>query len=439
MSSQTIYKYRVYCTTTSEYKYIWSPIKPTTCPANDTHTIDVNSITITDKVEKNEYAVNNLPLTSFDEVRMVERTGIIEIKSVFGKSNLRDIYTTTGSGSITNNLGDSEYRLQTTAVGTDSALLLSRERGRYMAGMQAETGIAARVVGTLVGNQTIIIGLRDSSNGFYFKHTSTGTYACILRDGVETAIHMSEWNNDSFDGKGKSGSTLNINDGIIYNIRFTWYGYGGIEFRINTVNTSNIHTSWLGHLYKPFAQTSVKNPNLPICVALSNNGTASPAEVYVAGRQYAVLGKYIPTRRLSSCYIINKNINSSTLFIPVLTIKRKNGFNGNSIKDYSIDIIPSVDMIVQLRVDTDLTGSLFKNLPDTPSQETCAEYDDSATVVAGGIVIWTGYVVGSKQSLLSDFNVTYNLSESQNMTLCARGVSANNGSVSAVLRWTEEW
>ena len=437
--TEIVYKYRIYCNTEGGYKYIWSTGPPTTCPTNDTHFVDSNSAVIIDKLNVNEYAVNNLPLTAFDEVRVAERTSVMELKSMFGKSELRDIYSVEGAGTITNNVGDSEYNLQTTVNGLDKAKLYSRERGRYMAGMQAECGIATRIVGTLTGEQTVKIGLSDGINGLYFKHTSSGTFACVMRDGVENSTHMSQWNTDTFDGTGKSGHILNINDGVIYNIRFTWYGYGGIEFRINTVNTTNTHSSWLGHIYKPYAETSIKNPNLPIVVDLSNGGTNAAAQVFVAGRQYSILGKYSPISRLSSCFTLNKSVNSSVVFSPIINIRRKSSHLGNSIKNYSIDIVPSVDMIIQLRVDTQVTGFNFRTLPNTPSLESCAEYDDSSTAVTGGIVIWTGYMVGSRQSLLSDVNATYNLSETQTMTVCARNVTGTNGSVSAVLRWTEEW
>lgn len=51
--STTIYKYRIPCTTTSTYEYVWSETTPTTCPVNTGHTIDSANIIIVDKVEKN--------------------------------------------------------------------------------------------------------------------------------------------------------------------------------------------------------------------------------------------------------------------------------------------------------------------------------------------------------------------------------------------------
>jgi hypothetical protein len=41
-----VYKYRVFCTTDNKYLYLWSDTEPTTCPENNTHTIDANETQI---------------------------------------------------------------------------------------------------------------------------------------------------------------------------------------------------------------------------------------------------------------------------------------------------------------------------------------------------------------------------------------------------------
>lgn len=38
----TVYKWEVFCETAEEYKSVWSPTTPTTCPDNNTHTISPN-------------------------------------------------------------------------------------------------------------------------------------------------------------------------------------------------------------------------------------------------------------------------------------------------------------------------------------------------------------------------------------------------------------
>lgn len=46
----TIYKYRLYCQTESGFYTVWGSTPPTCCPNNNTHSIDTNSIIITEQV-----------------------------------------------------------------------------------------------------------------------------------------------------------------------------------------------------------------------------------------------------------------------------------------------------------------------------------------------------------------------------------------------------
>ena len=59
----TIYKYRIRCTTDSVYEFVWGENPPTKCPTNTAHTVDLNSITITDKIEIDEVVIKeeNVP------------------------------------------------------------------------------------------------------------------------------------------------------------------------------------------------------------------------------------------------------------------------------------------------------------------------------------------------------------------------------------------
>lgn len=463
--SRTVKNYRCFCNTESAYVYTWSTTAPTTCPNNNTHTIDPNSIVVVDSVSSTETAVSNLPKTPFNEVRVAERTRVIELKSVFGISSLRDIVTTTGTGSVTNTLGDPEFTM-TVSGANDTAQLQSADRGRYVAGLQGEVGMACRLPASLTGNQVIKIGIFDNSNGLYFKYTAAGMFACVLRDGVEIATPQSQWNIDKFDGTGPSGvNGIDYSKGIIFIIDFTWYGYGGIIWSINTsINTTQ--TSWYAHHYSPQGQTSIKNPNLPLTVTMANNGTVANRSIYVAGRQFSLLGKYNPIYRLNSVYATAATVNSTT-FVPIISIRRKTGYLGNPIKLDQCDFIASANMIIQVRVlstspdGTTITGggSLsttaatntsanllpWANIPDTSPNDTAAQcyivpQPNPTASISGGIPIWCGMVSGTNNaSGTGSLDAPYMLPEYYIMTICARLISGNNGNLSVAMRWTEEW
>jgi hypothetical protein len=433
--NRNLNEYRLFCQTENAYVFTYNEVEPRSCPNDGAHVVDQTKTAVVSARPENIF-----PVTSFDELRVAERTGIIELKSVFGKSALRDMYLTTGAGaSINNNVGDAEFQLAVTGA-SDVAWLRSTERGRYVAGLQGEVGVACRNPQALQGNQTLRIGLFDQSNGFFFEHAAGDVVrAVVMRDGqVVVSLPMTEWNIDRFDGKGPSRYVFDARDGIIYNVRFTWYGYGNIEFRLNVTNPDNKQSSWLGHIYNPYAQTSVKTPNLPISVRLANNGTAVPAQAFVAGRQYSLLGKYDAINRVNCHYRVNATV--PLTFAPIISIRRKQGYLGNPIKAFAADVLSNVDVIVQFRVFVSLTGASWGAPADTSPQETAVEVDTSATAASGGTPIWTGVIAGtSKTTNATNLDISYDLPEFDILTIFGRTVSANNASVTTAFRWTEEW
>jgi hypothetical protein len=442
--SSPVYKYRYYCTTEATYVYKWDTTTPTVCPNNNGHTINSASITIIDTRAENTTTVVNLPTSAFDEVRVVERSKILELKSIAGLNSLRNIFTQVGTGTITNNYGDGIYVLSVSGA-NDRVVLQSSERGKYAAGLQGEVGIGCRLpLTTLTGNQFIRIGLFDSNNGFYFKKTASGLSVCVLRAGVETSIPRAQWNVDTLDGNGPSGLVLDETYGIIWRIIFTWYGYGSINFNVNVTHpVTLIQNNYLVHTYNPTTLTSVTTPNLPVSVELNNNGTSGTHSSHVAGRQYSLLGKYQPLYRTLSHFVTNITINSSTTFLPVLSMRRKADFIGVPIKLMSVDAIATRDMIVQIKVNTTLTGASFGNLIDISAADTAAEVDTSATSISNtGIPIYTALVDGSNTSVTTNLSdLAFDLPDSYIVTVSARAVSGGllNGVVSVVLRWGEEW
>lgn len=52
MSSPRVCKYRLYCNTDNKYEYVWSDTEPQACPINNTHSIDLSTISIIQIVEQ---------------------------------------------------------------------------------------------------------------------------------------------------------------------------------------------------------------------------------------------------------------------------------------------------------------------------------------------------------------------------------------------------
>lgn len=83
----TVYNYRVYCTTDSKYVTTWGTDTPTTCPENNTHTIDQNATTIINQVSTNMVSIEEetIPTNGYYKLEMIKITANV------GETKIKDI------------------------------------------------------------------------------------------------------------------------------------------------------------------------------------------------------------------------------------------------------------------------------------------------------------------------------------------------------------
>lgn len=404
------------------------------------------------------YPVNIPPLSQFKELNTVFRRQIIELKSTYGLSDLRDVQKTDGTyGSITNTIGVSaEYDLDTGATATGYAILESAERARYVPGFSAQVGIGIRIPTAPTSNMEAHWGYFtvDSStppaiqNGFLFSNTADGIFVRVYRGGTKIIdVAQADWNTDPLNGSGKSRATLDLTRGNIFQINYAWYGYGIVEWVINVpdpLTTENLNV--VIHRYAPTGQTSVIDPNLPISAYVYNGATVGGRfEMFVAGRQYSVLGEYQPNQRITSEARLQLG-SIGTTYVPLITARRKTNYLGVSVKIEGIDILSGQNMIMMVRTgipDSDLTGESFGTPSDTTASETAIEVDIAATAVVStsGDKLWQGMIGGSsgRQTVLNQKELGFDFIGSDNVCVMIRTVSGSNATVDCVVRYKEEW
>lgn len=388
--------------------------------------------------------------SQFDELIVSQKTPIVELTSVYGLSVLRDAVTTAGGGTVTNDA--TEYNLTNTTNGTDSSILESVLRGRYEPGFAGEAGIGVRIPLLPTGNQIGRWGLFDGQNGAFFGVNSTNVFVVIRRGGTDTTIPQSSWNVDRLDGTGPSGATLNLSKGNIFQIVFTWYGYGVIEFRVVIPDPSTLAQEVITvHRFSPTGQTSFIDPNLPLRAQIDNNGTAAAYSLFVGGRQYSIIGKYDPTFRVTSERRRITNVTST--LTPVLSFTRKAVFPSGSARTNSvqvdleeINIISSVDLSYQVLLGGTLNGS-FINYPTAttiiPDSETALLVNNTSTTITGGEVVFqgvTGGGTGGTRILASSELLDFTLPENQVVTLAVTNIGGGgSNTVDVVFRVAESW
>ncbi|CAM9174300.1 unnamed protein product, partial [Phaeothamnion confervicola] len=317
----------------------------------------------------------------YGSARVSEKTTLIDIKPFHCCSDRRDKIVTAGTGSVTNDQAQFIVAISGTS---DSALLTSLERGEYVAGCTAETGIGLQVdPAQFTGAQTLNFGYFDDSNGFFFVVSNTGLSLAYRKGGVTTGIPRSSWNGDYC-----SNSPPDIAKGLIYRINFSWYGLGAILFSVNYGQSDGSQVNRLIHSYAPASGLSCMNPHLPIRVELLANGSSDPVTAYIAGRQYSVIGKYKPMFRVTS-RIASATSVSSSAFIPLFSLRRKTMYLSCRMSVHSFDIIASHGVIVKIVTDATLTDSTFDGtLEDIAECESSLELDVAATGAENGIVLY---------------------------------------------------
>lgn len=385
-------------------------------------------------------AVSDAPTGQFGELRVVQKTPVLEVLSSYPFSALSEISTIAGSATVTTTGG--ERRLQTTANGADAVTLDTAKRGRYKPGYGGQAGVGMRIPVLPTGSQECRWGYFDGNDGAYFGVDATGVYVARLTGGVETKIYQSAWNRDKFNGRGASGLTLDLADGNIYQIDFTHYGHGIIDFQIVTTNAGLVQTPYSVHVINVKEAVSIEDPNLPVRIKVENGGTATAFNAYIGGRQFSIVGRYVPSDRLTPFQRLSLG-SIGTTPLPLISVRKKAGFLGIPVRLSGVDIITDQDCIVTALQNPTLTSASFGTPSELTAAETAIERDVSATI-AGGIPVWSRLIKatgsgGNAGGSASETGLDFEMIEQQPLTLTVRTVTGTGATASVIVRMREDW
>ena len=403
ITSDSVNKYRVRCVTEDTNVFAWGAREPTECPNDASHTIDSSLTVAVDSVSSESVNVSNLPLTSFDRVMCAEETVLIDIKPGMGLSRLRDEVSIQSSGaSITNEIGEAEFKLQVASAG-ESCQMRTIERGPYVSGLCAEVGIGGHLANMPVGDQVLRFGAFDDQNGYAFEINAGGLAVLVIKDGAEAhRCGIKDFNLDTMDGQGPSRLALNPLRGYVWCIRWSWYGYGAVEFAVVTENIDMEQHVVPMHRHYTKVRASISTPNLPITVQMKSGTTTAPFAAYVTGRKFSLLGKYTPTDRNTCVCALFASPPSSLMPPPSgqfsLFWLRRRASHCNIPAHISSIEITSTGGPIQASIDLVLvppTNLTWGNVPGISANETILEYAQGSTTkpetVNNPLSIWRGF------------------------------------------------
>lgn len=389
-----------------------------------------------------------LPLSELNTLLTSEKTPILSLNGALPLSNLRDEQQTSGTGVVVDEL--SEFRLHHQSSG-DFVRLQSQERGNYQPGMSGQSGIGIRLdTNTLSGDARAIWGYfeMNSANdaieeGYLFGLDANGLFIQIIKSGVtKKQIYQDDFNI-------RSGYDIDLTKGHIFNITYTYYGYGQILFQFVDTST-DIQDQKQQSIYSLHAErlsneTSLNRVNLKIgALCDSTTGTADYS-LRIGGRQISVVGQMNKRERINTGRVEGYSV--TTEFTPVMTFRKKDGFEQIPISFGSINVLSDTDAVVQIRLNADITGGTapnFVDLDEQPPSETALDIDKTADTVntATGIKLYEGFVEGTGKGSTQGLGVinidNVSLPDNSEITVCIKALSSS-GTASVIASIQEQW
>ena len=382
-----------------------------------------------------------LPTCPYGEVRVTQRTSILDLKSTFGVSALREYVTVANGGTVLGaaTTGTGEYSLNTTIVMGSAAALQSAERGAYQSGFGAETGMGIRLQPNFPVGQVAKWGFYDGTNGFYWQYDTVNKLSCnILRGGTTTQIVQSNFNTDLLDGTGPSTLVFDASRGNVFHILFSWYGYGSINFSIVMTDANANQCVVPVHQFCVPWSTSTVTPHLPIRAEITNVSSLSTGVMYLGGRQYCVLGNDHPPKRYTTVW--QQGAAYSSTATRTLAIRRKQGYTGTRMCIQGIDCITTSQAFYAVYQAATVVGGTWTVPTNMTASETGLEANTSFTLSTGGNLVYsTLFDVSLNMAGRESMDIAITEYDIFVVELTAMSGSGKQSVIGNLLRVEEEW
>lgn len=295
-----------------------------------------------------------------------------------------------GGGTVTHQPNESSATVAVGTANADRARLRSHTHFRYQAGKGQR--VLQSIINSNAGNadQTRRWGQYDDSDGLFWELAGT-TFGIVVRTStsggaVDTKVNQSAWNFDKLDGTGRSGVTLDLTKGSIFEIDYQWLGVGVVRWFVNGLlvhETINPNT-----LTVPYMKTAV----LPIQYEVVNTAGSTAGgfdAVCVAVRSES--GEAPPEYSFGA--FNSADISVTTTERPLLSIRPAATFNSLTNRMLLLPILMSVSTEgaragYRLVFGGTLTGASW-SAADAASG---AERDSSATAITGGTTLFRSFL-----------------------------------------------
>lgn len=383
----------------------------------------------------------------FQELVVAEKDTVFSLESSNGVSILRNVTETSGSASIPQEPQDGEIQMTTGTTASSVAVLETAQRGRYTPGKAAEAGIAIRFPnGVPTGDEEVKWGPFDDDDGAYFGVDSTGLFVARKRNGTEeNRVYKANWNGQNFSQI--VGQDIDLSVGFIFQITYTWYGYGPIAFEIIPIDKSwdpdtqgFRQTRVLVHSESIDGQTSITDPDMPIRVESTNGSDTTDLEVRVGGRQYSILGSRDERKRFVTGRAPTQSNISGWNFLA--SMRRKTGERSRGLKLDSVTVITDDYTEFGVFLDPSISSTSYAAPENVPASETSTEVSQTGSFDNAQPIykVWNVITDQSKKDTTDRVRgIDLNIPREQAIVLGARPLNGTSPTVAGALTLVEDW
>lgn len=389
---------------------------------------------------------------AFGRMRVSTIASIFDSMLQYDLDPINNLTELAGNGIVTHLPNESAASISTggTASG-DKAIYQSRKYHRYQAG-KSQLALITANLGESKLNVRKRVGLFDDANGFIFEQDGAGVASVIIRSStsgspVDNRVVQSNWNLDKLDGTGPSGVTLDLSKAQIFVIDFQWLGVGKVRMGFDIDGLL-----YYCHEFKHANSVTtvyMSTPHLPVRTEIENTGQAASATAIKKFCSSIVAEGGLPEE---PGYAFSANRGIAALAVttrrPVLSVRLAPSFQGKVNRAHLIfkemEMLAATNSCLwELVVAGTLTGASWV---DVDTVNSIAQYDLSATAIAGGRVFDQGFAVSGAgvakgQSQGGDVPVeVFNSYDGTTPTVISLVCTSFTGTsnINALLRWNEQ-
>lgn len=383
-------------------------------------------------------------LTQRGEVRVAPKFTQFSLSSRYPISVLRDTTTLAGAGTVTHAAG--LYVAATGAAANGSAALDSRDRGNYICGLGAIADMSVQVPVLPASDQIGEWYYGDASDGYGFGVDATSPYIFWTKAAAKTIVRQQNWNQDTLDGSGHSGVTLDLTKGVVCAIEFNWFSFGQVKWIFFTQGADGRQHKTGIHVISGLTTngSTIENANLPIGVKALNGAAGGAFEVRCGGRAFATLGDNKTMRRVTSHPRFNFGLANNTNFQYVMGIRHKTGGSFANVRAYmeALDIISANDVYIEFWQDVTITGANWTAPQNHPASETCLEFDVAGAVAGIGTGVPIHASLYAVQGRSDNDDRDYDdiiIPPGATIAIMCRNTTGGAATLQFGSRWNEDW